>query len=213
MKVKKRQAALVALGLATMGATLLGMRQFNNDMQRALAHAAQGSVLLPTRCGPIEYQASGTGVPLLAVHGSGGGHDQGMALAAGLASQGIRVVAMWRFGYLRDALGIPAAAIMGGSADVRQARTGPVRLPDRVSAPVLLVPLAYKPRTRAHSASPMSPWIVHTMTRFLGLDFFGMTQRVGVSSQARTAADVRRCPERVAAAAHLLHAKRRNHTP
>ena len=92
--------------------------------------------MLTTRCGPIKYQEAGTGVPLLAVHGSGGGHDQGIAFAGTLASQGTRVIAMSRFGYLRkpmpadacaaaqadahvcllDALGIPKAAVMGGSA-------------------------------------------------------------------------------------------------
>ncbi len=41
---------------------------------------------MTTRCGPIEYQEVGTGVSLLVVHGSGGGHDQGMAWAGGLAS-------------------------------------------------------------------------------------------------------------------------------
>jgi len=75
-------------------------------------------------------------VPLLAVHGSGGGHDQGTAFAGGLVSRGIRVIAMSRLGCLRtpmpadasavaqadahgcllDAQGIPKAAVAGGSA-------------------------------------------------------------------------------------------------
>ena len=63
--------------------------------------AAQGSVLLPTRCGSTEYQETGTGVPLLAVNGSGGRHDPGMDFAAGRAAKGIRVIAMSRCGYLR----------------------------------------------------------------------------------------------------------------
>jgi 2-hydroxy-6-oxonona-2,4-dienedioate hydrolase len=73
----------------------------DRDLTTARAHAAQGSVLLQTRCGPIEYQEAGVGVPLLAVHGSGGGHDQGMAFAGPLAQHGIRVIVMSRFGYLR----------------------------------------------------------------------------------------------------------------
>jgi len=59
---------------------------------------------------PIEYQEAGSGVPLLAVHGSGGGHDEGMGFAAGLASQGIRVIAMSRFGYVRTAMPADASA-------------------------------------------------------------------------------------------------------
>jgi 2-hydroxy-6-oxonona-2,4-dienedioate hydrolase len=35
------------------------------------------------------------------IHGSGGGHDQGMAWARPLVQQGVRVIAMSRFGYLR----------------------------------------------------------------------------------------------------------------
>ena len=128
-----RRVALVALALALLCATLLVKWRFDSDMLRARAHASRGSVLLATRCGPIEYQEAGAGVPLLAVHGSGGGHDQGMAFAGALASRGIRVIAMSRFGYLRtpmpsdasaaaqadahvcllDALGIPKAAVMG----------------------------------------------------------------------------------------------------
>ena len=34
-------------------------------------------------------------------YGSGGGHDQGMAWAKPLAQQGVRVIAVSRFGYLR----------------------------------------------------------------------------------------------------------------
>lgn len=43
---------------------------FTRDMQDARLDAVRGSVLLQTRCGAIEYQESGRGVPLLAVHGS-----------------------------------------------------------------------------------------------------------------------------------------------
>ena len=185
------RSALVVFALASVGATLLIGWQFNRDMQRARDHAARGSVLLQTRCGPIEYQEAGTGVPLLAVHGSGGGHDQGMAFAGALAKQGIRVVAMSRFGYLRtpmpadasaaaqadahvcllDALGIQKAAVMGGSAGAPSALQMALRHPDRVSALVLLVPLAYKPPTQADSAPPLPPWVEKTMMRLIGSDF------------------------------------------
>ena len=191
MSIKMRRALFATLALALVSATLLVKWRFDNDMQRARTHAAQDSVLLPTRCGPIEYQEAGAGVPLLAVHGSGGGHDQGMAFAGGLASQGIRVIAMSRFGYLRtpmpadasaaaqadahvcllDALGIPKAAVMGGSAGAPSALQMAIRHPDRVSALVLLVPLTYKPPTQADSASPMLPWVEATMMRLLGSDF------------------------------------------
>ena len=186
-----RRVALVALALALLCATLLVKWRFDSDMLRARAHAAQGSLLLATRCGPIEYQEAGAGVPLLAVHGSGGGHDQGMAFAGALASRGIRVIAMSRFGYLRtpmpsdasaaaqadahvcllDALGIPKAAVMGGSAGAPSALQMAIRHPDRVSALVLLVPLTYKPPTQADSAPPLPPWVEASMMRLIGSDF------------------------------------------
>ena len=195
MSITTRRAALtllaVVVALALAGTALLIAWRFDGDMQRARARAAQGSVLLQTRCGPIEYQEAGAGVPLLAVHGSGGGHDQGMAFASKLAKQGIRVIAMSRFGYLRtpmpadasaaaqaeahvcllDALGIRRAAVMGGSAGAPSALQMAVRHPDRVSAMVLLVPLAHKPPTQADSAPPMPAWVERAMMRLIGSDF------------------------------------------
>ena len=183
--------ALTLIALALISAALLIGWRFDRDMQQASARAAQGSVLLQTPCGPIEYQEAGAGMPLLAVHGSGGGHDQGMAFARPLAQQGIRVIAMSRFGYLRtpmpaeasaaaqadahvcllDALGIEQAAVMGGSAGAPSALQMALRHPGRVSALVLLVPLAYKPPTQADSAPPMPAWVESTMMRLISSDF------------------------------------------
>jgi 2-hydroxy-6-oxonona-2,4-dienedioate hydrolase len=186
----RRTAVVVLVILLVVAALWIGWR-FDRDMQRARAYAAQGSVLLPTRCGPIEVQDSGTGIPLLAVHGSGGGHDQGMAFAGAMAQQGVRVIAMSRFGYLRtpmpanasaaaqadahvcllDALGIRRAAVMGGSAGAPSALQMAIRHPDRVSALVLLVPLTYKPPTLADSAAPMPAWLENAMMQVIASDF------------------------------------------
>ena len=192
MKNTVRRGLLTLLTLLLLlGAALLIGWRFDRDMQRARAHAVRGSVMLQTSCGPIEYQEAGTGLPLLAVHGSGGGHDQGMAFARGLAGSGIRVIAMSRFGYLRtpmpadasaaaqadahlcllDALGIRAAAVMGGSAGAPSALQMAIRHPDRVSALILLVPLAYKPAAQADSAVPMPAWVERWMMRMIGSDF------------------------------------------
>ena len=188
----KRPQYWVAAGFVVLVLAVSGIAwRFDSDIKIAQANAARGSVLLQTRCGPIEYQEAGNGVPLLAVHGSGGGHDQGMAFAAGLARKGVRVIAMSRFGYLRtpmpadpsvaaqadahvcllDALGIAKAAVMGGSAGGPSALQMAIRYPDRVSALVLLVPLAYKPPTQADSAAPMPAWVENTMMRMIGSDF------------------------------------------
>jgi pimeloyl-ACP methyl ester carboxylesterase len=191
MKLTMRWSALVLPALVLVGAVVLIGSRFNSEMERARAHAAQGGVVLQTRCGPIEYQEAGTGVPLLAVHGSGGGHDQGMAFAGALVDQGIRVIAMSRFGYLRtpmpadasavaqadahvcllDTLGIRQAAVMGGSAGAPSALQMAIRYPDRVSALLMVVPLSYKPPTVADSSPPLPQWVEHTMMRMLGSDF------------------------------------------
>ena len=165
--------------------------RFEGDSKAASAKAVNGSMLVNTLCGPIEYQEAGTGTPLLMVHGSGGGHDQGMAFAGKLTQRGIRVIAMSRFGYLRtpmpadsspaaqadahvcllDALGIAKAAVLGGSAGGPSALQMAIRHPERVSALVLLVPLAYKPSTSADSAKPLVPWAEALLMRLIGSDF------------------------------------------
>ena len=191
MKLSTRVATLGALAVILLTAALWVWQRFQHDITAARARAVHGSVLAATRCGPIEYQEAGSGVPLLVVHGSGGGHDQGMAFEAALAQQGIRVIAMSRFGYLRtpmpadasavaqadahvcllDALGLRRAAVLGGSAGAPSALQMAIRHPDRVSALVLVVPLAYKPTTLADSAPPLPAWVENTMMRMLGSDF------------------------------------------
>jgi 2-hydroxy-6-oxonona-2,4-dienedioate hydrolase len=178
-----------AVGLALVALTV--WVRFESDIEVARAKAGHGSVLIDTRCGLIEYQEAGTGSPLLMVHGSGGGHDQGMAFAGKLVQRGIRVIAVSRFGYLRtpmpadaspaaqadahvcllDALGIARAAVLGGSAGGPSALQMAIRHPDRVSALVLLVPLAYKPSTSADSAKPLAPWAEALLMRLIGSDF------------------------------------------
>lgn len=189
MKRSAVMGVVCVLGLAAAAFTVRS--RFVDDIAAAAARASQGSTLIGTRCGPIEYQEAGTGVPLLAVHGSGGGYDQGMAFARPLTQRGIRVIAMSRFGYLRtpmppdataaaqadahvcllDALGIRQAAVLGGSAGAPSAMQMAVRHPDRVRALILLVPLTYKPPTQAASAPKMPQWVETTMMSVVGSDF------------------------------------------
>jgi 2-hydroxy-6-oxonona-2,4-dienedioate hydrolase len=165
--------------------------RFNSDITNANAKSLLHSKVIATQCGLIEYQEAGKGVPLLMVHGSGGGHDQGMAFAGALATSGIRVIAMSRFGYLRtpmpidaspvaqsnahacllDALGIERAAILGGSAGAPSALAMAIGHPNRVTALILLVPLAYKPTALADSAAPLAPWAEALLMRLIGSDF------------------------------------------
>ena len=190
MALPKRQTVLVFAGIGAAIAAVIWW-QFHIAIAAARARAAQGSTVIETPCGLIEYQDAGSGQPLLAVHGSGGGYDQGMAFAHPLTLRGIRVIAISRFGYLRtpmpegasaeaqadafvcllDALNIPKAAVMGGSAGALSALQMAIRHPARVSALILLVPLAYKPPSQANSAAPMAPWVENLMMKAIGSDF------------------------------------------
>ncbi|MEQ1879624.1 MAG: alpha/beta hydrolase [Burkholderiales bacterium] len=182
---------LTAVALMTLVAGLLVWRNFQLDISAARARTAQGGVMIQTRCGSIEYQAAGQGVPLLMIHGSGGGHDQGMAWARPLVQQGVRVIAPSRFGYLGtprpadaspeaqanahvcllDALGVKKAAVIGVSAGGPSALQTAIRHPERVSVLVLVVPIAYKPGTVADSAPPVSDKKDALLLRLLGSDF------------------------------------------
>ncbi len=191
MKTKTRWIFFATLALALGSTALIVKWRFDSDMKRARDRVAHGSILIDTPCGPIEYQEAGSGIPILSVHGSGGGFDQGMSFAGSLASRGFHVIAMSRFGYLRtpmpadasaeaqadahvcllDALGITKAAVMGGSAGAPSALQMAIRHPDRVSALILLVPLTYKPPEIAGSAKPLPAWVESTMMTALGSDF------------------------------------------
>lgn len=186
-----RWRRLLWAGLLLAAVGMLAVRwQFGRDLASAGARATQGGTVVTTRCGPIEVQQTGEGTPLLMVHGSGGGHDQGMDWARPLAQQGIRVIAMSRFGYLRtprpadaspaaqadahlcllDALGIDRAAVVGVSAGAASALQMALRHPDRVDALVLVVPIVWKPGSIADSAPQVSDEKDEWLLRLLGSD-------------------------------------------
>lgn len=186
---KRMVLGIAALTIAI--ASVLIWWRFDADIAAAHARAAQGGVMIATKCGAIEYQEAGQGVPLLMVHGSGGGHDQGMMFAKDFAAKGVRVIAMSRFGYLRtplpvvatpaaqadahacllDALGIRQAAVLGASAGAPSATEFAIRHSERTSALILLVPLAYKPADVADSVSPPSPLAEKVLMSLVGSDF------------------------------------------
>ena len=160
--------------------TYLGYR---DDIVAAETRVSSGSRVVDTPCGRIEYALIGKGAPVLLVHGAGGGFDQGLELGRPLAERGFTVIAISRFGYLRtplpadaspaaqadahacllDALKLPGAAILGGSAGAPSAVEFCLRHAGRCSAMVLLVPAFFPRGTHAQppaSPSPMFDWMV-----------------------------------------------------
>lgn len=192
--VQRRAWARRALGLALLvlcaGAAWVAWR-YQQDLALATARTAEGSAVVRTPCGPIEYQARGAGRPLLVVHGSGGGHDQGMDFALPLVPGGVRVIAVSRFGYLRtprppvatpeaqadahrcllDALGLRQAAVLGVSAGAPSALQAVIRHPDRFTALMLVVPIGHRPDQVPASAPPVSDGQDRVLLQLLGSDF------------------------------------------
>ena len=156
----------IAIGLIVAGLCAWTYTTYHRDIEQARTRVASGSRVAETACGPIEYAITGDGLPLLAVHGAGGGYDQGLDLVGALPAKGFRVIAVSRFGYLQtplpadasaaaqadahacllDALGIQRAAVLGASAGSPSSAQFALRHPDRVTALVLLVPALYVPR-------------------------------------------------------------------
>jgi len=177
--------------IVLVGLAVALMVEFRRDMQRHAARIAEGSRLLHTACGPVEMAEAGPagGAPLLVVHGSGGGFDQGLLLGADYAARGFRVIAPSRPGYLRtpfpadgdasgarqadllacllDELGVERVAVMGVSAGGVAALHFTLRHPQRLRALVLMVPAVYRP----DPAVPTPGWALAALDLVLRADF------------------------------------------
>src|SRR5258708_39764879 len=150
---------------ALAGLILFAYFSYRHELGAAQARVSSDSEVVDTPCGPIEYALIGKGAPVLLVHGAGGGFDQGLEFGRPLAEHGFTVIAMSRFGYLRtplpgdasptaqadahacllDALKLPGAAILGGSAGPPSGDGFLLVPPAQCSAPRLPVPPFFPP--------------------------------------------------------------------
>ena len=212
--------AFIALGLA--GAAVAGggyaWSRYDADLAAARARVASGgSALVETRSGVMEYAEAGEGPPLLMIHGTGGGFDQGLLFARRLGDAGYRIIAPSRFGYLRsampddaspeaqadafvellDALGIDRVPVVGGSAGALSAIAFALRHPDRCAALVALVPATYAPdRSLAPPPGALTSFIIERGLRSDALFWLGLATAESAMVGALLATD----PALVAAA-------------
>jgi pimeloyl-ACP methyl ester carboxylesterase len=179
--MRLRPAAVWAVAILCIAAIGAVYASYRPALQRATDRVSTGSHIVQTRCGQIEYASVGPGVPVLIVHGAGGGFDQALDFAEPFVQAGYRVITMSRFGYLRtplpadaspqaqadahacllDALAIErVAGIVGVSAGAPSSMQFVLRHPERTDRLVLLVPLAYAPRSAGQSTAPSSTPVV-----------------------------------------------------
>jgi pimeloyl-ACP methyl ester carboxylesterase len=154
-----------AAGLTALTGGGAAWSAYSADIARARARIGRGSTMFQSRFGAMEYAVAGEGPPTVAVHGTGGGFDQGLAIGRRLVDAGRQVIAFSRFGYLRsalppdpspenqadaivdllDELEIERASAIGVSAGALSALQFAIRHPQRCNALVALVPAAYAP--------------------------------------------------------------------
>lgn len=160
--VTTRRALLLGLGGVGLFATGYTSGAFREARVQTESRLVGQSSVIQTEAGALEYAVAGNGPPLMMIHGTGGGFDQGLLFAAKLREQGFRIVAPSRFGYLRSAfpedasprhqadtlvelldhLGIDRLPVIGGSAGALTAAEFALRHPSRCSHLGLLVPAA-----------------------------------------------------------------------
>jgi pimeloyl-ACP methyl ester carboxylesterase len=136
--------------------------RYRGELRVERARVLAGSQIIETGCDKIEYSELGKGRPVLVLHGTGGGWDQGVNAALELVPYGYRIIAPSRYGYLRTALpydaspeaeadswacligalGLRRVPVMSFSAGAAPAAQLALRHPDKVSKLVFFVPAA-----------------------------------------------------------------------
>jgi 2-hydroxy-6-oxonona-2,4-dienedioate hydrolase len=178
----KRRKWLLTAALVGVAAVAVAV-PFRADLRTARDRLEGRSATIETASGIMEYAAAGSGAPLLMIHGTGGGFDQGLLFTEKLHAQGVRVIAPSRFGYLRSSFPadhsseaqadaflalldhhkLDKVVVAGGSAGALSAVQFTVRHPDRTSALILIVPAANVEGHDPNEMSPTQEWVVRRL--------------------------------------------------
>lgn len=217
--MKKSHLLPAIASVAIVVGSVLILLSYSDVAGRARTAARSGGRVANTTAGPIEFAEKGAGLPLLAIHGAGGGYDQGLSNAAEFVGDGFRVIAPSRFGYLgtpvpadasstaqADAhaavlaeLKVDKVVVVGISAGARSAIELALRHQDMVAALILMVPATYAPTSSVaiedSRGSRFAFWLVNA-----GADFAwwatgkiapaALIRFLGVSPQVVAAAPV-----------------------
>jgi len=163
----------IGVALASVGWVYL------RDMRAIEAQLAGSARVIQTALGPVAYAEGGQGALVLAIHGAGGGHDQGALLARAFLPDGYRWIAPSRFGYpgsslpddpsttaqadafadLLDALGVARVTVIAMSGGVPPALQFALRHPERTQALILLSLAPYAPLTAEAQELPVPIWL------------------------------------------------------
>ncbi len=169
----KKPAVLTLTGAVAAGAAAFAYAAYRKDMRVVQRRLEIDRQVIDSPHGPIEFAESGTGPAVLVSHGAGGGFDQGLDLGSAFVGGDFRVIAPSRFGYLGtplpadasveaqaethlrvlDALEIDSVPVVGVSAGAPSALHLCLEHPERCSALVMIVPMAYSPGKRPVHAS------------------------------------------------------------
>ena len=178
MKFNKALMQLPASG-AVFPANGFSIKPYQKELSSARERILKDSQVVKTAHGAIEYSTAGEGLPVLFIHGAGGGHDMGL-LFARLIGDDFFWICPSRFGYLRtpippdasfesqadayaallDYLKIEKAATIGLSIGGPSALLFALRHPNRCAALVLQSAISKTTLKR-----PISDWFYNTLFR------------------------------------------------
>ncbi len=173
-------------------------------MKREHERVRGKSRVIPSPYGDIEYTQTGVGLPVLVIHGSGGGYDQGELLAESLLGDGFHSITPSRFGYIRstfqkgvtfddqahayaallDHLGVESVAVLAISHGGPSALLFAVLYPERVTS-LTLVSAGVVTRSTGDQVEANSTgntlatifrydWLYWSMTRLFKKQFMGL---------------------------------------
>lgn len=163
--MRRRHFLALAAAAALVGGGGMTYHAYADELSRARARIREGARAIQGRFGLVEYGVAGEGAPVIMIHGTGGGFDQGLLFARRLVESGRQIIAPSRFGYLgssfpsdpssdnqadaivdlMDALGLERAPVIGGSAGALSAIAFAIRHPGRCAALIAAVPATHAP--------------------------------------------------------------------